>query len=199
MSSHAIVYASRARSTGALNLTIDTKHADVKDGKLPFKGPMVDNKFEGFGPVVELRKRTKDEATRRYAAVCLDHKQTAYFDDHYPAGRAIAWPQEWCTRCKALFESGAKVKVPAKATATVIEAKTPAKAPAKSGRAATKAANTAANRAARQQRKAGPVSSSTVPVTAGAAVATLEPDDSDEPRIIDVGDEPDDDEEEDEG
>ena len=132
MSRNAIVYASRARSTGALAITIDTRHPEVKDGKLPFKGPMVDGKFPEFADLktIELRKRTKAEEQMRYAAYDVDHKVTAYFADHYPAGRAIAWPQEWCTKCKALFEKGSNIR-PTKAAAAKAPAKPVAKAPVK--------------------------------------------------------------------
>lgn len=106
MSKNATVYTSRARSTGALCETIDTRHPEASKVDL-------------------FRKRTKAEEGMRYAARCVDHKQVVFFQEHYPAGRAIAWPQEWCSKCKTLFEAGNKVKAPDKAQAT--NGKAPAK------------------------------------------------------------------------
>ena len=178
MSRNAIVYASRARTTGALAITIDTRHPDVKDGKLPFKGVMVDGKFPEFADLrtIELRKRTKAEEQMRYAAYDVDHKVTAYFADHYPAGRAIAWPQEWCKKCEALFEKGTNIR-PTKAkaaTPTPITAAKSAKAPAKAKapekapgnkRTSSKAENDAKRRQAAEVAKPSEVVTRTPEVT----------------------------------
>jgi hypothetical protein len=146
MSRNAIVYSSRARTTGALCETIDTRHPEASKLGLP--------------------KRPKGQETFRYAARCLDHKSAAFFAEHYPAGRAIAWPQEWCQKCKELFAKGSRipkpgtepVKAPAKAKVTAkAPAKTPAKVSANGKRTSDKAANIAAEKVANEQRKPGPV------------------------------------------
>jgi hypothetical protein len=132
MSRNATVYSSRARSTGALCETIDTKHAEASKVDL-------------------FRKRTKAEEGLRYAARCVDHKQVTFFDEHYPAGRAIAWPQEWCTKCKVLFEKGDRITKSGSTNATVAPKATNGKAPVK---ATSKAqANKATQKKAAASRK----------------------------------------------
>lgn len=184
MSRNAIVYASRARSTGALALTIDTKHPDVKDGKVPFKGPMITPTMMSEFPelkVIELRKRTKDEAQMRYAAYDVDHKVTVYSDSHYDMGRAIAWPQEWCKKCEALHKEGKNIR-PSRAKAEATNAKTSMKTPAKAAeatkqdgkRTSSKRDNNAKRRQQAANEKPGEVISRT-PAEAAARLASPAP------------------------
>jgi len=138
MARNAIMYSSRARSTGALCQTIDTRHADAA-------------KLDLF------RKRTKDEATLRYAAICVDHKSVAFFQENYPAGRAIAWPQEWCKKCQTMFESGKRIetkRATSKPAAAPL-ATTPVKTNGK--RTSNKKANARAKRVHSAQTKPSPV------------------------------------------
>jgi hypothetical protein len=83
MSRNFIVYQSRNRATGTLCQTLDTKH--VKS----------DIAF--------------DAKRGRYAARCVEHNKTVFFAEHYPAGRAIAHPAEWCKKCEKLFDAGKRV------------------------------------------------------------------------------------------
>lgn len=82
MSRNFIVYQSRNRFTGTLMQTLDTKHAD---STIPF---------------------SKD---KRYRALCVEHKTQVAFAEHYPAGRAIAHPDEWCKKCQAMIAKGTKL------------------------------------------------------------------------------------------
>ena len=86
MAKNAIVYQSRNRLTGTLTQTIDTKHKDS-----------------------EKETGLKFISGKRYAARCVEHKAVIRFDEHYPAGRAIAHVDEWCKRCIAMVAKGIKV------------------------------------------------------------------------------------------
>lgn len=149
MSRNAVVYESRNRLTGTLMRMIDLKHAGAA------------KEMEGFP------KASKADATKRYVAVCVEHKTVARFDEHYPAGRAIAHPDEWCSKCQTMIKDGKpKIKAPAaagttpvaKAPAKTAKAKTPGKAKTSSGaRTSDKRENLARNRAHDEQTKPGPV------------------------------------------
>ena len=78
-----IVYQSRNRLTGTLTQTLDTRHAE---SDIPF------NVKKG-----------------RYAARCVEHKTTVFFQEHYHAGRAIAHVDEWCKKCQGMIAKGTKV------------------------------------------------------------------------------------------
>lgn len=160
MSRNAIVYASRSRMTGALALTIDTRHPDVKDGKLPFKGPMVDGKFPDKSlKEIVLRKRTKAEEQMRYAAYDVDHNVTAYFAEHYPAGRAIAHTEEFCTKCKALAEKGERIAKPSTTRTPAPVASKPSSNGNGSKRTSSRSDNNARRRQANAQHKPSTVTS----------------------------------------
>ena len=76
MSRNFVVYESRNRMTGTLMQMLDTKHADAP-------------------------KESRNGA--RYIALCVEHKFVVRFAEHYPAGRAIAHPDEWCKECKVMM------------------------------------------------------------------------------------------------
>jgi hypothetical protein len=61
--------------------TLDTKH---KDSDLDMKGG-------------------------RYVAKCVEHNVIVRFAEHYPAGRAIAHPDEWCKKCQLLIKAGKRL------------------------------------------------------------------------------------------
>jgi hypothetical protein len=81
MSRNYVVYQSRNRLTGTLTQTLDTKH---KDSTLSSDGG-------------------------RYVAKCVEHDVLIRFDEHYPAGRAIAHVDEWCKECKKMLAKGIKL------------------------------------------------------------------------------------------
>lgn len=130
MSRNAIVYQSRNRLTGTLMYTVDGKHKEAAEVMKPFP------------------KATKADASKRYFAVCVEHKTVARFDEHYPAGRAIAHPDEWCNKCKEMIAKGTKVKAPNAV------AKTPAKAVAAAPAKGKRTSSAAANKATRKRAKA---------------------------------------------
>lgn len=146
MARNAIVYESRNRLTGTLMRTIDSRHPDAAKLNPP------------------LPKRTKAQEGHRYAAQCVDHKVTVFFQEHYPAGRAIAHSadavkdeagtQGWCPKCVAMAKEGKKV------TKAKVEAPAATKAPvAKSNgkRTSNKTANRQASRRAAAAAAPGPV------------------------------------------
>lgn len=144
MARNAVIYQSRSRVTGTLMRTIDTRHPDA----LKLEPP--------------LGKRPKGEETFRFAAMCVDHKVTKYFQEHYPAGRAIAHSHEvkveqssdgWCPKCVEMFQTGKKWS---DGKAVAINKTTAAKstpAPAKAPASTKKAQNDAKRKKASAQRK----------------------------------------------
>lgn len=151
MSKNFIVYQSRNRQTGTAMHMYDMRHVDAA----PVKAALAKG-----GTVID----------KRYVAMCLDHKQVIQFDEHYPAGQAIAWPagdasrpetlKPWCTDCTAMFAKGEKVaKDGAVAKPAAVTAPEPPQAPAPTNgkRTSTKKENTQRNRAARATQEPGPV------------------------------------------
>lgn len=144
MAKNFIIYESRNRLTRTLMRTLDLRHADCP--------PQVVEKAKG----------------KRYAAQCVDHNVVVFFDEHYPAGRAIAhsgekrengdMTQGWCAKCVTMVEKGTKVDLPKKET-------TPAPTPiASAGTGKRKSSKTANQTARTRQRRAqapGPVATST--------------------------------------
>jgi hypothetical protein len=122
MAKNFVIYESRNRLTGTLMRTLDLKHADCP-------------------PEIQTAAKGK-----RYAATCVDHNKIVFFDEHYPAGRAIAHSGEakrtpddkengWCPRCVTMVGKGDKVARPAKveaAPAPVAKSKRTTKATKKS-------------------------------------------------------------------
>lgn len=170
MARNAIVYESRNRLTGTLMRTIDTRHPDVAKLNPP------------------LPKRTKAQEGKRYAAMCVEHKTTVFFDEHYPAGRAIAHSgdqvkdeagtQGWCPKCVLMVkENKPKITAP-KAASTPSAVKAPAKTPAAKSngkRTSNKTANRQASRRAAVAAAPGPVVTRTAEPAEQPAESTPEP------------------------
>lgn len=92
MAKNFIIYQSRNRQTGTLMQTLDLRHADC--------------------PPVVAKQAQKEMPGARYAARCVEHGSIQLFEEHYPAGRAIAHPADakrnaedrengWCPGCVA--------------------------------------------------------------------------------------------------
>jgi hypothetical protein len=137
MAKNFIIYESRNRLTRTKMQTLDLRHAACP--------PQVKDKAKG----------------KRYAAICVDHSVAVFFDEHYPAGRAIAHSGEakrtpddkengWCPKCVAMVEKGTKVDLPKK---EAVEAP-----PAPKGKRASNArANQAAQTKQTKAEKPSPV------------------------------------------
>lgn len=142
MAQNAIVYESRNRLTGTLMRTIDTRHQDAAKLNPP------------------LGKRPKGQEAFRYAAQCVDHKVTVFFQEHYPAGRAIAHSGDsksadgtggWCAKCVEMVKLGKKVERPKTDAKPVTPAATTKTSTTK--RTSDKKANRQAQRKAAEAQK----------------------------------------------
>lgn len=145
MAKNFVIYESRNRLTGTLMRTLDLRHNECP--------PQVKKAAE------------KEMPGARYAAMCVEHAATTLFEEHYPAGRAIAHPDEWCAGCQAHL----KAEKP-KVTAATSEAYM------KEFRAAAKAADekTIARKAAAEARKAAKLAAKSAPVVPAEEVTPPE-------------------------
>jgi hypothetical protein len=127
------IYDSRNRMTGTRCVTLDLRHADAT--------PAVVSAAKG----------------KRYAAMCVEHKSTIFFDEHYPAGRAIAHVDEWCKQCQAMIAKGEKLAKSPTSAAPVVAAPAAIQAAPRGKRTSNAKANVATQRKAAASRKASDV------------------------------------------
>lgn len=157
MSRNAIVYESRNRLTGTLMRTVDTKHPGALELALP--------------------KRPKGQETFRYAALCVEHKKVVFFAEHYPAGRAIAHPDEWCEKCIAMIAANKKLPTTRNGQAAVtppVVLPVAAKPAVATKRTSSRQGNRAARRRQAAQQVPGPVVVTQSPETSDDELATTE-------------------------
>jgi hypothetical protein len=131
------IYDSRNRQTGTRCVTLDLRHADAT-------------------PAV-----VKAAGGKRYAAMCVEHKSTVFFDEHYPAGRAIAHVDEWCKPCQVMISKGEKIAKAPAVSAPVVAAPAAIESAPSGKRTSNAKSNVATQRKAAASRKPSEVKATT--------------------------------------